>query len=218
MKARTTGAYVLIALGAVATAVVVFSRGTALEAIFPAERARRSFSDKVWSRVKGACRGASASAENVALRREVAALALARDGAARLEAENARLRRVLEYRDQNPETWLVAEVLAAGGALGPRRTMRVGKGSLAGVREGAVVVVVGDFLLGFLFGDNLHLHGIAATEGDFEVEDTVFDRVVEGGVEDGLDGDALDESHLDYTFTEGAVARNAHHDTTFSSL
>ena len=51
MKARTTGAYVLIALGAVATAVVVFSRGTALEAIFPAERASRSFSDKVWSRV-----------------------------------------------------------------------------------------------------------------------------------------------------------------------
>ena len=40
-----------------------------------------------------------------------------------------------------PETWLVAEVLASGGALGPRRTMRVGKGSLAGVREGAVVVV-----------------------------------------------------------------------------
>ena len=77
MKARTTGAYVLIALGAVATAVVVFSRGTALEAIFPAERASRSFSDKVWSRVTGACRGASASAENVALRREVAALALA---------------------------------------------------------------------------------------------------------------------------------------------
>ncbi|MBR3957691.1 MAG: rod shape-determining protein MreC, partial [Kiritimatiellae bacterium] len=141
MKARTTGAYVLIALGAVATAVVVFSRGTALEAIFPAERASRSFSDKVWSRVKGACHGASASAENVALRREVAALALARDDAARLEAENARLRRVLEYRGQNPETWLVAEVLAAGGALGPRRTMRVGKGSLAGVCEGAVVVV-----------------------------------------------------------------------------
>ena len=108
MKARTTGAYVLIALGAVATAVVVFSRGTALEAIFPAERASRSFSDKVWSRVKGACHGASASAENVALRREVAALALARDDAARLEAENARLRRVLEYRGQNPETPVVA--------------------------------------------------------------------------------------------------------------
>ncbi|MBQ3749612.1 MAG: hypothetical protein II863_19545, partial [Kiritimatiellae bacterium] len=86
MKARTTGAYVLIALGAMAVAVVAFSRGTALEAIFPVERARRAFSDKVWSRVKGACRGAAASAENVALRREVAALALAHEDAARLEA------------------------------------------------------------------------------------------------------------------------------------
>ena len=91
-------------------------------------------------------------------------------------------------------------------------------GGDVGIFQGAVVVVVGDFLLGLLLGDNLHLHGVAATEGDLEVEDTVFDRVVEGGVEDGLDGDALDESHLDYTLTEGAVARNAHHDTTFSSL
>ena len=49
MKARTTGAYVLIALGAVATAVVVFSRGTALEAVFPVERACRAFSGKVYS-------------------------------------------------------------------------------------------------------------------------------------------------------------------------
>ena len=141
MKARTTGAYVLIALGAVATAVVVFSRGTALEAVFPVERACRALSGKVWSRVKGACRGAAASAENEALRREVAALALARDEAARLEAENARLRRVLGYTERNPEAWLAAEVLASGGAYGPRRTLRVDKGSLSGVCEGAVVVV-----------------------------------------------------------------------------
>ena len=117
MKARTTGAYVLIALGAVAVAVVAFSRGTALEAIFPVERARRAFSDKVWSRVKGACRGAAASAENVALRREVAALALAREDAARLEAENERLRRVLEYREREPKTWLAAAVLVGGGVV-----------------------------------------------------------------------------------------------------
>ena len=57
MKARSTGAYALIAFGAVAVAVVAFSRGTALEAIFPAERASRSFSDKVWSRVKGQRKG-----------------------------------------------------------------------------------------------------------------------------------------------------------------
>ena len=131
MKARTTGAYVLIALGAMAVAVVAFSRGTALEAVFPIERARRAFSDNVWSRVKGACRGAAASAENVALRREVAALALAREDVARLEAENARLRRVLEYRDREPETWLAAAVLVGGGS-GPRGALRVDKGSQIG--------------------------------------------------------------------------------------
>ena len=137
MKARTTGAYALIALGAVAVAVVAFSRGTALEAIFPVERARRAFSDKVWSRVKGACRGAAASAENVALRREVAALALAREDAARLEAENDRLRRALEYKEREPKTWLAAAVLVGGGS-GPHGMLRVDKGSLAGVREGSI--------------------------------------------------------------------------------
>ena len=130
MKARTTGAYALIALGAMAVAVVAFSRGTALEAVFPVERARRVFSDKVWSRVKGACRGAAASAENVALRREVAALALAREDAARLEAENER----------EPKTWLAAAVLVGGGS-GPHGMLRVDKGSLAGVREGSIVVI-----------------------------------------------------------------------------
>lgn len=141
MKARTTGAYVLIALGAVAVAAVAFSRGTALEAIFPVERACRAFSDKVWTRVKGACSGAAASAENVSLRREVAALALAREDAARLEAENARLRCVLGYIERSSGAWLAAEVLASGGSSGPRRTLRVDKGSLSGVCEGAVVVV-----------------------------------------------------------------------------
>ena len=131
----------LIALGVVATAVVAFSRGTALEAIFPVERSRRAFSDKVWSRVKGACRGAAASAENVRLKREVAALALAREDAARLEAENARLRRALEYKEQNPESWVAAAVLASGGPSGPHRVLRTDKGSLAGIREGAIAVV-----------------------------------------------------------------------------
>lgn len=141
MKNRSIGAYALIALGAVAVAVVVFSRGMALEAVFPVERARRTFSDKVWSRVKGAVGGASAAAENVRLRREVASLALVREDAARLEAENDRLRSALEYKDRNPETWLAAAVLASGAQSGPRRMIRTDKGSLSGVREGAIVVV-----------------------------------------------------------------------------
>ncbi len=141
MKARTTGAYALIALGAVAVAVVAFSRGAALEALFPVERACRAFSDGAWSRLKGACHGAAAGAENVALRREVAALALVRDDAARLEAENERLRRALDYAKRSSGEWLAAAVLAGGGASSPRRLLRTDKGSLAGVKPGAVVVV-----------------------------------------------------------------------------
>ena len=138
MKVRTTGTYALIALAAVATAVVCLSRSAAVEAVFPVERARLAFSEKIWSRVKGAFRGAAASAENIRLKREVAALALAREDAARLEVENARLRRALDYVAQAPETWLAAAVIAGGGA---RRTLRTDKGSLAGVKAGAVVVI-----------------------------------------------------------------------------
>lgn len=141
MEYRTTGAYALIAIGMVAAAVVALSRGAAIETLYPVERSCRSFSDVVWSRVKGAFGGAAASAENVRLRREVAALTLAQDDIVRLEEENARLRRALGYAAQTPVAWLPAPVIAEGGAFGPRRTMRTGRGSLDGVREGAVVVV-----------------------------------------------------------------------------
>ena len=142
MKVKTTGTYALLAIGAVLTAAVCLSHAAAVESVYPLERARRILSDKAWSRVVGLFRGAEASAENVRLRREVAALALARDDVARLEAENARLRDALGYAARAPGEWLVAAVLAGeGGAVSAHNMLRVGKGSLAGVRKGAVVVV-----------------------------------------------------------------------------
>ncbi len=142
MKARTTGTYALIALGAVMTVVLCLSRSAAVEAAYPFERGWRLFRDKVCSRVAGAWRGAAASAENVRLRREVDSLALVREDISRLEVENARLRRALEYTTKAPETWLAAAVLADGGSgNSDRRSLRTDKGSLAGVREGAIVTV-----------------------------------------------------------------------------
>ena len=141
MKARTTGTYALIALGAVLAAVVCFSRAAGVEAVYPFERGWRAFSNKVLARISGAWRGSKASAENVSLRREVAALALAREDIGRLEAENARLRRALDYAEASPGAWIAAEVMSRGGAAAGRRTLRVGKGSLAGVVEGAIVSV-----------------------------------------------------------------------------
>ena len=142
MKVKTTGTYALIAVGAVLTLAVCLSHAAAVESVYPLERARRIFSDRVCSRVSGLFRGAQASAENVRLRREVAALALAREDVARLEAENARLRDALGYVSRTPGEWLAAAVLAEdGGAVSAHRMLRAGKGSLAGVRKGAVVVV-----------------------------------------------------------------------------
>ena len=76
------------------------------------------------------------------LRREVASLALARDELARLEEENERLRRALDYSESARGAWFAAGVLARSSALAAgRHVLRADKGSLAGVAEGAVVSV-----------------------------------------------------------------------------
>lgn len=142
MKAKTTAGVAAIALGALALVVVVFIRAAAIEAVYPIERAHRTFADKVWSRVSGLFNGAEARAENVRLRREVASLEMVRLDNEQLEAENARLRRALVYQNRHQGRWLAVQVLShGGGAAGVGRTLRVGKGLLAGVRLGAIVVV-----------------------------------------------------------------------------
>lgn len=140
MRARTTGTYAILVFAALGTAFLSASRAACAEAVYPVERASRSFATRVWSRVCGLFAGAEARVENRRLRREVAALALARGDMERLEAENARLRRVLGYAESLGGDWLAAEVLSRGGAAaGSPDSIRVGKGSLAGVREGDVV-------------------------------------------------------------------------------
>lgn len=142
MKARTSGAVVVAALAVVGVAILCFSRTAAVEAAYPAEKFSRTFSRKVWSRIRGAWNGSAAMAENVRLRREVDSLALARGDVERLETENARLRAALDYAAKAPGRWLAAGVLAGGGpAAGTGRTLRLDKGTSAGVREGAVVMV-----------------------------------------------------------------------------
>ena len=142
MKTRQGGSYVAIALGAAVAAVLVCWRSAAVEAVYPVDRAKRSFSQRVWTRVTGFFRGAEASAENVRLRREVASLALLRGDVERLEAENARLRGALGYVAKEQGRWLAAGVLSAGGgAAGVGDRIRVDKGSLSGVVDGAIVVV-----------------------------------------------------------------------------
>ena len=142
MKRKNTGTLTVIALAAAGAVVLLLSHAVAVEAAYPVERAAALFSRRVWPRVAGVFRGAAANAENVRLRREVAALSLLAGDVGRLEDENARLRRALGYVAKAPERWLAAGVLSAGGgAAGVKRTLRVDKGSLAGVAPGAVVSV-----------------------------------------------------------------------------
>ena len=139
MKAKTAVTGSAVALATVALALLFF-RGASSDAVYPAERAVKSFSARVVSRVKGLWNGQEAKAENVRLRREAASLAVALEDASRLEAENARLRAVLGYQERSAGRWVAAEVLSrGGGAAAARRTVRVGRGSLAGVTVGAAV-------------------------------------------------------------------------------
>ena len=142
MKSRRIGLFSAGILIVGALSLMVFRSAVASEAVYPVERLARLFGTSVLSRLSGLFAGASASAENVRLRREVAGLALLRVDLERLRAENARLRRALDYKDRQPGAWLPAGVLSAGGgASAVQHSIRVDRGTLDGVREGAVVVV-----------------------------------------------------------------------------
>ena len=193
-KAKTTGTYVAIAIAAVAVVLLVLFRSVAVEAVYPVERVERLFVRKVWTRVTGFFNGAAVRAENVGLRREVAALAMLKGDVERLEGENARLRRALDYAARQSGQWLAASVLSAGGgAAGAGDTIRVDKGSLAGIRVGAVVAVP-DGLVGRVVSVTLHTSEIAlitdrAVKVACEVEAPgvgIVRGVLSGGGEDAL--------------------------------
>ena len=142
MKTKARGTLTVIAIAVAGALAFLLFRAVPVEAAYPAERAKVSFMRKVMTRVRGLWRGSQAMAENVVLRREVASLAMERGEYSRVLAENARLRKALAFTESVPGRWVAAEVLShGGGAAGARRILRAGKGSLAGVAEGAVVEV-----------------------------------------------------------------------------
>jgi len=132
----------VIAIAAAGALAFALFKAAPVEAAYPVERAKATFMHKVMTRIRGLWRGSQAMAENVVLRREVASLAMERGEYSRVLAENARLRKALDFSESSPGRWVAAEVLShGGGASGARRMVRLGKGSLAGVSEGAVVEV-----------------------------------------------------------------------------
>lgn len=194
MKRKRTGTFAIIAAATVVAVVFVSCRQVAVEAAYPIERARASFSRRAWTRIKGAFRGADAAVEAARLRREVAALAVLRNDIDSLEAENDRLRRTLDYAERTKSEWIAAEVLSrGGGAAGAGRRIRVSKGALAGVSEGAAVVVP-DGLVGIVTGVTPHTAEITLISDsrvkvacEVEVSDGASPRgILVGGTDDIL--------------------------------
>ena len=125
------------ALGAVA--VFLFgARGTAAEAVYPVENGRNWFSRNVGTRLLGLFSRMDLAAENRRLREENAAL--------RMELSSAL---AASARRQPPDAlplapsaaWIPAPVLSRSGTVGVSGILRLGKGSLAGVKAGAPVAV-----------------------------------------------------------------------------
>ena len=142
MKSKTTGSIIAVTLAAIGAIALVCFRSASVEAVYPVEHARDVVSRSVWTRIAGLFAGSRACAENVRLRRELAGLSMLKWDVDRLETENARLRRALGYVARNPERWIAAGVLSRDGASASvRRSVRVDKGSLDGIRKGAVVAV-----------------------------------------------------------------------------
>ena len=198
MKSRTTGSYVALALAVVGTLLLTCSRSVAVECAYPAEHAGRAIRTGIWSRVVGFFKSAEANAENVRLRREVASLEMLKGDVDRLETENARLRRALDYVAHAPGKWEAAGVLSHGGAAGVHDVLRVDKGSLAGVRKGAVVASPGG-LVGLVTSVSPHTSEVTLiTDPSVKVACTVETDagVVARGIVSGEGDDRLVIRHL----------------------
>lgn len=140
MNIKASKTWAIAAVAAIGVFVFLFSKSAAIEAVYPFQRIKVWFSRNVSVRISGAFDGAAAKAENLRLKRALAALALENGEYERVAAENDRLRRALGYVGRTDVGRIAAEVLSSGGgSVDAFRSIRVGKGSLAGVREGAAV-------------------------------------------------------------------------------
>lgn len=175
----------------------VFFRSAAIEMAYPVERAAKSFSASVGSRIKGVFAASSAMAENVRLKREVASLGMDRNEYQRLIDENARLRKILGFSARGGGKWVAAEVLSTGGgAAGAHNLIRAGKGSLAGIREGAAVEVP-EGLVGVVVSVTLHTCEIMPiTDPSVKVSCLVEGGGGVYGILSGGPGDALSLKHM----------------------
>ena len=119
-------------LGALAIFLFGF-RGTAAEAVYPVENGRNWFSRHVGTRLRGMFSRMNLAVENRRLKEENAALRM------KLKTTEATVREA-----QKPElgaNWILAPVLSRNGMTGVRGYLRVGRGTLDGIKVDAPVSV-----------------------------------------------------------------------------
>jgi rod shape-determining protein MreC len=125
-------------------ALLFFSAGVrdcARETLFPYANARLWFNRTVGVRVHALFSRARYAVRVGALERDIARLQLAAADADSVEAENARLRALLNFKPPTPGQWVAAPVISRGGTTAVWQSLRLGKGSGQGIAKGAAVVV-----------------------------------------------------------------------------
>lgn len=148
-----------VGLLAVTLAALVFWRTGAhdfvRETLYPYQKACVWFERAVWLRARAMFSRSRLAARNAMLERDVARLRMVADDVEALEAETRRLRALLDFVPPVPCRWLAAPILSRGGASAVWQQVRLGKGSLHGVRKGAPVVVP-DGVVGRVMDVSLH--------------------------------------------------------------
>ena len=136
MKAKT-GTIAALTIGCVVALWAIIGRQIAAETVYPAENGIGWFRRNVANPLKRAFSRPGLAAENMRLEGEISALRMRLQDYESLAAENRSLRKALDFGRRNPGEWIAAPVLSRGGTLGAGAMLRLGKGSLAGIRKGA---------------------------------------------------------------------------------
>jgi rod shape-determining protein MreC len=138
-------AKVWVWLLAVSLGVLVFwhagVRDVARETLYPYEKAKVWLERIVGVRVKAVCSRVRHASRNAMLERDMARLQMVVRETEALENEVARLTALLEYSPPIRGRWQAAPVLSRGGTTAMWQSVRIGKGSRHGIREGAPVVI-----------------------------------------------------------------------------
>lgn len=140
MKFKLWIVLVIVSLGA----FVFMHRGArafASESIYPFANAYRWFDQAVILHVRAALSRVNYASRCARQERELARLQVMFEEAQTRDAEIKHLRTLLEYTPPVACRWMAAPVISRGGTANIWQTIRVGKGSVHGVRKGDLVMV-----------------------------------------------------------------------------